>query len=175
MKNTSTPPDRPLKDYPRPWANQVIERLLQTYTREYNILTAHTNLSRRMMVDYLCSGAPEFPLIREILHLMRRWDDQQLRVRGMRTEWTLNICIAACSQILSKRNLPLLKLLTSKSDRLTIKEQVLQGIGGPIRPDGPPFFRQYLLWGGYDIVDSEGNIEKRFEELTGVDARTAFG
>lgn len=140
--------------YSLAWAREIVDRTLKTHARAREILSPVFQLNIPDLAPILAAGSPYWPQIRGLLQRTEAWD---MKING---KWT-KLLYSSLLHFYT-RNWPtaIVEPLTESVNRLTIQEQG-NSKGGTALRDSPsplPEFRiQYLLWGGYERVDDEGN------------------
>lgn len=143
--------------YPMEWASGVAEQALQHHTRAWKILLDIAKLSPRQLAILIASGDPAWPQIRSLVHQIDKW----LVAPRASTLSTTQMLSLAVQFTLKKASGPLPGWLTDQIRAKIIEEQGNSGEASPPGEPPPPFSPrprvQFLLFGGCEYVDSQGN------------------
>lgn len=125
--------------YSYTWSLATFERAYRSHPRGWEILMDLLSMQAPQFVFLIAANSPEWATIRSMVHLIERWDAQQVRIRGEHLEFTtrlLSDVIRTTKGILSES---LYRYLTDRIAQLSIEEQLKKGsapsgAGQPLSP-----------------------------------------
>lgn len=113
--------------YSYAWSLTTFERAYRSHARGWEILMDLLNMQTPQFVFLIAANSPEWATIRSMVHLIERWDAQQLRIKGEHLQITtqmLSVLVRTTKGILSES---LYRYLTGRISDLSIEEQLKKG------------------------------------------------
>ena len=136
--STAVPSSTPSKDrvpiYSFEWASSKIDLAFKSHPRAWQIFSPILGLSRRQLAYLLACNAPEWPVIRSIVHQISKWLAQQEKIAGrdaMEGFSTENLLSSIKILVCKIDHSDLRIYLTGRISSLILKKQSKQGDPDP--------------------------------------------
>lgn len=113
------------------WAYEKVDTALRSHARAWEIFLPILGLSHRQLAFLLACNAPEWAVIRSIVHQIDRWVQKQARVGPgtPESQITTTLLLRCSGRILSMVSIPSLKdYLTARIQKFILQEQVKKGL-----------------------------------------------